>query len=170
MIMDKFKKVFAFFLIAILCLMTLSSCDSEEGGGAPLSNGSANGILFLYDAQTESYYVYDYVGQETEIVVPSEFNDVPVAKIGERAFKGNSKIKSVTLPDSINEIGDYAFSGCRILESIDLGDGVWNIGEYAFARCEDLKEIIIPNTLRALPPLAFSNCGSLTDIVVKRYS
>ena len=56
-----------------------------------------------------------------------------VTAIAENAFKGNTNINSVTIPNSITQIGDGAFDGCSNLKVINIGKAVVSIGSKAFA-------------------------------------
>lgn len=60
-----------------------------------------------------------------------------------------SKIKSIILPDSIDEVESSAFSGCTALESIEFGDYHHDaytmeisLGSYILQGCTNLKKII----------------------------
>ena len=48
--------------------------------------------------------------------------------IGENAFAGNKRLKSVNLPNSVVEIGDGAFAGCVGLKELIVGPNVANMG------------------------------------------
>ena len=52
--------------------------------------------------------------------------------IGYEAFKGCTKLKSVTIPDSVTEIERFAFEGCTSLKSVTIPDSVTSIGGMAF--------------------------------------
>ena len=56
-----------------------------------------------------------------EIVIPDESpsGDI-VVEIGERAFKGCSKLESVEISGSVEKIGERAFSGCTSLASFSV--------------------------------------------------
>lgn len=89
-------------------------------------------------------------------------------KIGQAAFRP-SKIKTITLPDSIKSIGHQAFQDCIALESINLPASLEEIGVSVFSGCSNLKEIIIPDSLTSLPfdpgisgSGAFNGCSSLS--------
>ena len=56
-----------------------------------------------------------------------------VTAIAENAFKDNTGITSVTIPEGIQTIGDNAFSGCVGLIIINIGKDVAFIGNKAFA-------------------------------------
>lgn len=72
---------------------------------------------------------YDYI--ETVVIADT------VTGIGEAAFAGLSKLKTVTIGDGVKTIGDNAFGldgkGCYVLETVNIGSGVESIGECIFA-------------------------------------
>ena len=67
-----------------------------------------------------------------ELDIPSEIDGSEVTKIGTDAFNGNSKLKDVTVPDSVVAIESGAFNGCTRLKNIMLPDSVKAIGSGAF--------------------------------------
>lgn len=44
-----------------------------------------------------------------EVVIPSEFDGLPVRRIESRAFEGCRDVTNVVIPDSVESIGEYAF-------------------------------------------------------------
>lgn len=101
---------------------------------------------------------------DTEIIIPSEIDGIPVTAIGYDAFRYRTWITSVTIPDSITDISYGAFEYCSSLKNIILHDGIISIGEAAFAGCTSLTDIILPNKIINLRDGAFANCTSLTGI------
>lgn len=85
--------------------------------------------------------------------------------IGKDAFKENTKIKTITLPDSIKSIDWGAFYKCTALESINFPASLEGVGWYAFNYSTNLKEIIIPDSLTSVRfsdgEDRFSGCSSL---------
>jgi hypothetical protein len=64
------------------------------------ANTDSNGWQFFLDG--EKYTIIGYSGSATEIVLPSEFKGLPVTKITGGIFKDNTKITSVSIPESID--------------------------------------------------------------------
>ena len=73
---------------------------------------------------------------DSEIVIPSTYNDLPVISIGFKAFYENYDIVHVTIGDNVEEIGDGAFLNCENLFTVTIGEKVSVIGEEAFTYCE----------------------------------
>ncbi len=86
-----------------------------------------------------------------EIAIPSEIDGLPVTAIGSYAFyrfnkvfsftTKASKLKTITIPETVQSIGKYAFYQCGKLEEIDIPLTLTTISEYAFSSCVDLKTI-----------------------------
>ena len=89
---------------------------------------------------------------------------MPVLEIGTEAFNNNTKITSVTIPDSVTSIGEYAFLGCTRLTEITIGEGVTSIGSLAFCSCTSLTSITIPEKVTSIGNNAFAGCYNLTQI------
>lgn len=60
------------------------------------------------------------------LVFPSTCNGLPVTTITSNAFADNTKIASITIPNSVTNIGDAAFSGCSNLTSVTYNDKEYN--------------------------------------------
>ncbi len=111
-----------------------------------------------------------------------------VERIGEYAFC-DSSVRSVYLPDSVNELGDlvfawsmelenirfspnikeipmYAFSGCSSLAAIELPDGLKSIGKSSFSNCTSLESIAFPESLKLIYENAFYGCDALVSITI----
>ena len=76
-----------------------------------------------------------------ELIIPDTIEENPVTSIGDSAFEGCDRLKSITIPDSVTSIGKSAFAVCRNLTSITIPDSVTSIGRYAFQSCEGLTAV-----------------------------
>ena len=70
-----------------------------------------------------------------------------VTGIADNAFKGNKKVKSISLPAGVVKIGKNAFSGCTALTKIVIPAKVTQIGANAFKGDKNLKKITIKSTV-----------------------
>ena len=89
-----------------------------------------------------------------------------VTVIGDKAFRGCRKLKSITLPDSVTAIGNAAFSGCSSLNCITLPDSVTAIGNSAFQGCKKLSSITLPDSVSTIGDGTFSGCENLSSITL----
>ncbi|MGN1422290.1 MAG: leucine-rich repeat protein [Oscillospiraceae bacterium] len=86
-----------------------------------------------------------------------------VTTIGSSAFSGQSNITAVSLPAGLKEIGSMAFSGTSIA-SVSLPSGLESIGNSAFASCANLTSVTIPNSVTSVGYSAFSGCTSVAAV------
>ncbi len=116
-----------------------------------------------------TYYSVTGIGTatDTDIVIPSTYNNLPVTEIGYEAFSDCSSLTSVDIPDSVTSIGEWAFGYCSSLTSVVIPDSVTLIGSYAFHYCSSLTSVVIPDSVTTIGDYsAFGHCSSLTSITV----
>ena len=72
---------------------------------------------FVFSVRDDStgIVVVKYNGTASTLTVPNTVAGLPVVEIGAQAFEGNTKLKSVTLPATIEIIGRRAFAECKNL-------------------------------------------------------
>ena len=102
----------------------------------------------------------------TEIVIPAEIDGVAVTRIGSDAFKNNTILVSIRIPDSVTEIGSSAFEGCSSLVSINIPNGVTEIKMYTFQKCTSLTSLTIPEGVTTISAYAFTYCSALESVVI----
>ena len=113
-----------------------------------------------------------------DITIPDELNQHPVTGLGEYSFAANpydghqgnplcSKIRSVTIPQSVTSIGDRAFDGCSALTTLSLGEKIKTIGNYAFENCTSLTGVTIPQSVTSIGYYAFEGCTNLNPLTIK---
>ena len=82
--------------------------------------------------------------------------------IGQDAFRGNSNIKSVNLPNSIIKISDYAFSDLS-LKTIKLPDNLEFLGDQVFFYNQIEGKLILPKNLTNLGERSFKS-NQITEL------
>ena len=119
-----------------------------------------------YDAPT----VIGYKGRESDVTLPTKvtINDEEqdITILGD-AFKGNTAITSVTIPEGYTSIGISALSGCSGLTSITIPSSLQTVGATAFQNCTKLTTVNFTEnesgTLKFMNKV-FDSCTALASI------
>lgn len=90
---------------------------------------------------------------------------IGITKIRERAFYKISKLKSVTIPDSVTSIGNSAFSNSG-LTSIAIPDSVTSIGDDVFYNCTGLTSVTILSSAAKFYWSTFSRCSNMEYVTL----
>lgn len=99
-----------------------------------VSNVPSQGLSFALNEEASAYTVTG-MGEctDTNLILPSTYNGLPVTAIHSYAFLGCSKILRVLIPESITEIGQNAFLGAnRLTEVCNLSALNINVGSSAY--------------------------------------
>ncbi len=130
--------------------------------GQPASEGL---VMVLISADE---YTVSGIGTctDTEILIPTTYNGLPVVSVEASAFLDNTSITSVVLPDGITSIGENAFNGCESLTSVTFGKNsqLTSIGPGAFNYCHSLESITIPASVTSIGEWAFVECYRLVEV------
>ena len=85
---------------------------------------------------TEDWHNNDYIQLVEKVIIKQG-----VTTIGNYAFKGFCRLKSIEIPSSITKIGFGTFNECSSIEFINIPSSVVSIGFENFKGCNSLKEI-----------------------------
>ena len=121
---------------------------------------SEDGFAYVMNEDNLSYSIYGgYFEQSEVIVVPDEFNEMPVTKVGNSAFANDRNqhlTRNIILPESISHIGEGAFMYNRELRYITLPSSVTHIERMAYAEGAFQRQIMIPSSVLNIDEHAFS--------------
>ncbi|MCM1159242.1 MAG: leucine-rich repeat protein [Bacteroidales bacterium] len=90
-----------------------------------------------------------------------------VAAVGEKAFKNNKKLKTVTIGKNVTQIKAEAFRGCTKLKNVTIGKNVTQIRAKAFMGCKSLETIAVGRKMKTIGAEAFRGCKKLRLITFK---
>ena len=133
----------------------------------------------MYILQEDGTYAYGglLVDGVDELVIPKEYNGIPVTSIARYAFGyGDLDVvpiipKKIVIPNTITKIEDYAFSafyGGSISEIVfEENSKLTTIGYEAFSRCDNLSSINIPSSVISIGDYAFSDCTNLSTVTFR---
>lgn len=139
--------------------------------------------LVLSDDGT-SYAVSGLKSDGSVVEIPKEYDGIAVTSIEPQAFK-DSEIVSVILPEGLEKIGNGAFAGTSKLRSVVIPSTVtvWgtevftesgvqsveincgSVGASAFYGCEQLKSVVLANSVGTINANAFYACSALDSVV-----
>ena len=140
---------------------------------------------YKYKEDTDGVIITSYTGSDKTLTIPDKLGGSAVIGIGQRAFRKNADIVSVTLPETVKTINECAFEGCSALKSVTLNEGLEALSanafqnsslaevnipstlsksEYPFYHCEKLKKVTFAKSLTAIPKYLFAHCTGLEKI------
>ncbi|MEA4822040.1 MAG: leucine-rich repeat protein [Erysipelotrichales bacterium] len=156
-----------------LTAIKIPTKNSGEISDAPWGS---NATVYWKDSNIGSDWVFDvksgiiqkYVGTDTDVTIPEKITvdgvEYDVKGLGIYAFRRNTTITSVTIPDIITEIPKQTFEGCTNLTTVNFPSTLTMIGNAAFKDCPKLTNVELPKGLKHIDDAAFMNCTSITSI------
>ena len=198
--MKKLSAILTILCLVCLVFAVLTGCGMIGSGSyepgisdktSELEKDDENNVVLKFELNEDgsSYSVVGkgYLGGAS-IVIPSEYNEKPVTRIGAYAFNCDYDLTDVTIPNSVTSIGEEAFAVCKALKSVDIpgsvtliekeafrgcgltrvnmSNGLITIGESAFYECVELTAINIPDSVTYLGDYVFSACYALTNVII----
>ena len=127
----------------------------------PLSASAATYDIFTYEIKDKQVTITKCAKNTTgKVVVPETIEGYPVTVIGKNAFKNQSGITEIILPDSVTKIDECAFYGCSGMTTIQLSAKLSSIQYLAFYHCDSLVSLHFPASLAILNGSSFYCCSS----------
>jgi hypothetical protein len=151
--MKKTVKMLLAFVVAIITMTTAIACNNSStpahehnykdgicSCGLEKEGYYSEGLGFTKRNDGASYAVTSFDKKSGRVIIPAEYEGLPVVEIAPETFLNCPKMAILRLPDSITTIGEYAFYACNI-PVLTIPKGVKSIGTNAFGGCLKLKEI-----------------------------
>lgn len=98
---------------------------------------------FYYIEKENRVTITTYHGNDVELELPAKIEDLPVRKIGKKAFMNARQLRRVVLPDSVKKLGEWAFAYCGMLEEIVLPKRKMSVGTGVFLGDSRLEKITL---------------------------
>jgi len=135
----------------------------------------------IYIKHTNSTIIVDYIGNNSDLIIPDTIDGLSVTTIGESAFKDCSNLNSITLPKSISKIEAWAFQNCTGLDSVKIFDiKSWckidfintysnplYYAENLYLNNELIEDLIIPSGVSTISDFSFIN-GSFYSVTLPK--
>lgn len=102
-----------------------------------------------------------------KIVLPNEYKNLPIEKLGKVVFKENKKIEEITLSEYMVRLRGHCFKNSS-LKKINFNNNLRAIGPGSFNSCQNLKEVTLPESLLMIEYKAFANCHNLEKITISK--
>lgn len=138
---------------------------AEIQEGTDSYSTEASEAEFETEGTSDALTIKKYKGTSQVVDLTKLFSDSQVVAIGQDAFRNNTSVKEVILPDTVTSIGICAFQDCKNLTTIKGTGNVTQIGNYAFIRCEQLASFDSTNATM-IGQEAFRECKSLQKFVI----
>ena len=132
-----------------------------------------DGVLYLYNEETDSYLVYAVMNTEGETVyLEREIHGRKVTEIGwwiyEECFEDASEplyLGEIVIPDTVTKLDSGALRDGQMMR-LDLPDSIMEIGNAAFYYCGNLRWLHFPAGTQVFPANLFNQCASLHTIEI----
>ena len=143
--LKKVKRVLSILLTGLIGLNAISLTAIAE---------STDPALFIVNG----YFIEGYVGDETDIVLPTEVNGVTMTSVRGNAFKDNTTITSIVIPEGYTYLAGSAIRGCTALKSVSLPNTLESLGTMQFRDCTALESVNVPYGINNINSYAFYGC------------
>ena len=121
-----------------------------------------DGLAYIFGSQVTDYILGDNI-----------------TSIGDYAFYGCSRLKSVTIPESVTSIGEGAFRFCGLtkaefasIESLcrisfkDFDSNPLCHAKHLYINGQEITDLVIPNSVKSIGDYAFGYCSGLTSVTI----
>lgn len=159
-------------VMALLCGCGQAEASSSTGtaesstGSSSSSPASSNQLYWTSTDGYSNHYIDGYLGNETDIVIPSSVNGITIGILNSFVFAGHTNLKTIVIPASITSIQEGVFGDCTSLTSVTFLGNVTHIGGSAFKNCTSLKSLVLPNSVTTIGAGAFAGCTGLTSFTL----
>ena len=90
----------------------------------------------VYELSNDELKLVEYNDQGQVVRIPAEIGGYPVTSIGSHAFKNNTSVQYLKLPEGMKELDDSALSDIELLKEVVVPESVEKIGNLAFSKVQ----------------------------------
>lgn len=185
------SKLFLIFLVALLAVASVAvfaACGEIEEAVFGDPNVATEGLVYQLrengswvndftlvsgeqppEVESDGYWVVDYTGTSSKVVVPATYQGKPVAGLLNGCFSEESRslnIKSVYMNDGIMYLGDNVFASNKTVAAVRFPNTLIKIGNGAFFDADSIVDIDMPDSVIEIGDNVFTFCDSLTSVKI----
>jgi hypothetical protein len=162
--------------VFVHCLSLVSVClpsgIEQIGGAIPIrlkhDFGSINEFFSLcgdFLLALRCRVIVQYFGEAEEVNIGEVQSNLTVLRLGPFSFAGNSTLKSICIPLSVEVLCECCFARCENLSDVmfEQGSKLCVIADGAFSNCVSLKSICIPASVKTIGKSCFADCKNLSS-------
>ena len=90
----------------------------------------------VYELSNDELRLVEYNDQGQVVRIPAEIGGYSVTSIGSHAFKNNTSVQYLKLPDGMKKLDDSALSDIELLKEVVVPESVEEIGNLAFSKVQ----------------------------------
>ena len=90
----------------------------------------------VYELSNDELKLVEYNDQGQVVRIPAEIGGYSVTSIGSHAFKNNTSVQYLKLPEGMKELDDSALSDIELLKEVVIPESIEKIGKLAFSKVQ----------------------------------
>ena len=95
-------------------------------------NEDTKGLTFSFSEDGQTVSITGFDGSRSVVEIPETYGGAKVTSIAAGAFRGQTMITDVVIPDGVTYIGREAFAGCSALVRVKIPTSVTQVGANLF--------------------------------------
>ena len=129
---------------------------------------TTSGVYTYNDLSDGTINLVGYTGNVQNVIIPSTIDGKQISTIGLNAFKNNSSVKTIKLPEGVKIIDSYAFNTCSNLTNVYMPSTLKSISHVFYKGCPKLT-YTIPDNLTKLSDGSYVEIATVTTCGTYNY-
>ena len=159
-------------------MTSIGSYAGTEISASAVTQYTTSGEYVYTDFKNTGRAILKYLGNDTDVVIPSQLDGVDVSEICDYTFTDCTNLRSVTIPKTVKYITVTTFNVCGTLSSIFVDennqyfsskDGILYNKDQSVIRCypsnhTGSESVTVPDSVTEIGNCAFYKCSNLKSI------
>lgn len=118
----RLKRIVAVFGVTVILLFLATGCKKVENPDDYVVVNATQSLKYRLNDDKKTYSVIGIENDfyENTVIIAPYHEGKRVTRIAESAFEGLTSFENVTIPETVTDIGDRAFYGCTKLKTVKL--------------------------------------------------